>query len=236
LIKGEVDDGTGWRLPAKEIEGHVVKLLAALLKDQARILNLIEKARADNVSTTPEEVQSISQSAESLVKQLSDKRPSRQRNAILVLVERIELHPETIRLSIKTYAFAEDKSNGKSIALEYPLKLKRRGIETRLIIGGKARNEPDSKILKAIAKSRHWHDQLKTGEVKSVNALANRENMHRADIGKLLLLAFLSPKVIRAFLCGDYPPDMTLDRLKRKLPKLPTDWNEQASYLGMPTK
>jgi len=232
LIKGEIDDGTGWRLPAKEIEGHVVKLLAALLNNQARILNLVEKSKADNVSITPKEVQSISQSAECLAKQLSDKRPSRQRAAILELVERVDLYPETIILTIKTDAFSEMNSSN-STSLEYPLQLKRRGIETRLIIGGKARNEPDPNILKAIAKSRQWYAQLKTGDVKSVNALANREGMHRADVGKLLLLAFLSPKVIRAFLNGDHPADLTLDTLKRKLPKLPSDWNEQAAYLGM---
>ena len=233
LIKGEIDDGTGWRLPAKEIETHVVKLLTALLNDQARILNLVEKGRANGGSITSKEVQGISQKAEDLTKQLSDKRPSRQRGVILELVERTELHPETIILSIKTDAF-DEMSKGVTTSLEYPLRLKRRGIETRLIIGGKARNEPDPKILKAIAKSRHWYAQLKTGEVKSVNALASRENVHRADVGKLLLLAFLSPKVIRRFLNGGHPADLTLDALKRKLPKLPSDWNEQAYYLGMP--
>jgi len=193
---------------------------------------LVEKSKADNVSITPKEVQSISQSAECLAKQLSDKRPSRQRAAILELVERVDLYPETIILTIKTDAFSEMNSSN-SASLEYPLQLKSRGIETRLIIGGKARNEPDPNILKAIAKSRQWYAQLKTGDVKSVNALANREGMHRADVGKLLLLAFLSPKVIRAFLNGDHPADLTLDTLKRKLPKLPSDWNEQAAYLGM---
>jgi len=232
LIKGEKDDGTGWRLPAKEIEGHVLKLLTTLLKEQARILNLVEKARGDDASITPKEVQSISQYAERFAKQLSDKRPSRQRNAILELIGGIELHPETIKLSIKTGAFGK-MNNGKVISLEYPLRLKRSGIETRLIIGGKARHEPDPKILKAIAKSKQWYAQLKSGEVKSVNALASRENMHRTDVGKLLLLAFLSPKVIRAFLIGDHPTDLTLDTLKRKLPKLPSDWNGQAVYLGI---
>lgn len=232
LIKGELGDGTGWRLPAKTIEGHVVRILSELLKDQSRVLAILDKVREAPEDTSPDEVNIISQKSEQLLKLISDKRPAKKRAALTTLTDRIEMHTDKICIHIKVDAFAPNQ-RGEPIVTECLLTLKKRGIETRLIIGGRASHEPDAKILGAIAKSRKWYAGLKSGNYKSISDIACREKMHRTDVGKLLPLAFLSPKLIGRFMSGDHPADMTLDTLKRKLSKLPSDWNAQTAYLGL---
>jgi hypothetical protein len=58
----------------------------------------------------------------------------------------------------------------------FPMKLRRRGFEMRLIIGGIGAPAPraDRALLRAIARGYQWSDDLLTGRVESVAVLAER--------------------------------------------------------------
>jgi hypothetical protein len=50
-----------------------------------------------------------------------------------------------------------------------PLKVKRRGVEMRLIInGGDEPRKPDPALLKAFARARGWFEELASGRVRSL--------------------------------------------------------------------
>lgn len=83
-----------------------------------------------------------------------------------------------------------------------------------------------------IAKARKWYDGFKSGTYLSIKDLAEKEDMDRGDVSRILPLAFLAPTIIRDILNGKHPVDLTLDTLQRSIPNLPMNWDEQKTYLG----
>ena len=85
-------------------------------------------------------------------------------------------------------------------------------------------------LLMAIAKARSWIDDLATGRVGSVAVLARREGKVERHIRLLLLLAFLSPRIVSGLLEGTAPAGLTITALARALP---WSWAEQERRLGL---
>ena len=83
-----------------------------------------------------------------------------------------------------------------------------------------------------IAKARRWYDGFKSGTYLSIKDLAEKENVDRGNVSRILPLAFLAPTIFRDVLQGKHPVDMTPDSLQRSTPNLPMGWDEQKTYLG----
>jgi hypothetical protein len=111
--------------------------------------------------------------------------------------------------------------------------MKQRGVETKLIIGGQALGEPDPELIKLIAKGRDWYAGLKSGRYTSQLEIGTMHGLDKADVSRILNLAFLSPTIVSAIIAGDHPPEMTVQSLKVSAGKLPTDWNDQANLFGV---
>jgi len=85
-----------------------------------------------------------------------------QTSAIGVLVDRVELKSDGIRVSIKLPIAGAEKSRAQlpdqvAIARSFPMQLKRRGVELRLIVGDHNRSAAivDLSLLKAVAHPTH---------------------------------------------------------------------------------
>ena len=115
--------------------------------------------------------------------------------------------------------------------IDGPIALKRRGIEAKLVIGGKdtLAAETDAKLIGVIASARGWFTELQTGETASVLELARRHCVDRSHISRTLPLAFLAPDIVRAIIEGRVESDLTLSRIKRL--KLPASWQVQRDLL-----
>jgi site-specific DNA recombinase len=85
-------------------------------------------------------------------------------------------------------------------------------------------------LLTAIAKARHWADELAHGHVGSYAVLARREGKVERHIRLLLPLAFLSPRIVSGLLDGTAPASLTVTALARALP---WSWAEQERRLGL---
>jgi site-specific DNA recombinase len=85
-------------------------------------------------------------------------------------------------------------------------------------------------LLMAIAKARHWIDELANGRVGSFAVLARREGKLERHIRLLLPLTFLSPRIVSGLLDGTAPARLTLTALARALP---LSWAEQERRLGL---
>jgi site-specific DNA recombinase len=85
-------------------------------------------------------------------------------------------------------------------------------------------------LLMAIAKARHWADELANGRVGSFAVLARREGKVERHIRLLLPLAFLSPRIVSGLLDGTAPAGLTITALARALP---WSWAEQERRLGL---
>ena len=63
----------------------------------------------------------------------------------------------------------------------------------------------------------------------NTSSIAEAFNVDRADVGRILPLAFLSPKMLDAILTGTQPVSLTPRHLARN--ELPIGWVDQDSVL-----
>ncbi len=117
--------------------------------------------------------------------------------------------------------------------IHLPLRLKRRGVEARLVVGGDAEpvSKPDTALINLIAKAHRWCNQMTDGSTPSITELAVRENEDRNEISRHLPLAFLAPDIVEKILKAIQPVDLTVEKLRRLGP-LPCRWDEQHALLG----
>lgn len=89
----------------------------------------------------------------------------------------------------------------------------------------------DMRLIKLLSRAHHWFNQLSTGRVRSVKELGEQEKLSASHVSRVILVAFLSPDIVRDILDGKHPPSLTSDKLMRSLP-LPINWSEQKQALG----
>jgi len=112
-----------------------------------------------------------------------------------------------------------------------PIRLQRRGVETKLVIQGpNASYSPDLKLCRLIAQARLLFDQLAAGEEANIRALSKKVGVHENEITRVLPLAFLAPQIIEDILDGRQPTNLTAQRL-RLIGKLPANWEEQVALV-----
>jgi hypothetical protein len=115
----------------------------------------------------------------------------------------------------------------------FPVKMKRRGIEMRMVLDGHCRtNRFDRPLIKAIARARRWSKQLLSKEAPSIRAIARQEQIAPRYVRDLLPLGFLSPRIVEAILEGRQPPDLAVSGLTRRI-DLPLLWSVQERELGL---
>ena len=154
------------------------------------------------------------------------------------------MHPDHIGIAINVQKLScllglpEAGSTGTETAatvsvIHLPLRLKRRGVEAKLVVGGDAEpvSNPDTALIALIAKAHRWCDQMTDGSTASITELAVRENEDRNEISRHLPLAFLAPDIVEKILKGIQPVDLTVEKLRR-LGSLPYRWDEQRAVLG----
>ena len=91
-----------------------------------------------------------------------------QRKVLIDLVKSVSISPTTLILELghavlftQTFISAK-KIAGDIITLTYPLQMKRRSVETKLIAGGVALRPAVPEIISMITKVRYWYEGHKT--------------------------------------------------------------------------
>jgi site-specific DNA recombinase len=91
------------------------------------------------------------------------------------------------------------------------------------------RAEARRKLLSAIAKGRRWLDEMITGKVEGIEAIAVREGVSERSARMGLSLAFLAPDIVQAAVDGTLPRGLGLSRLL----DMPASWVHQRSTIGI---
>jgi hypothetical protein len=158
--------------------------------------------------------------------------------ALKTLVERADLQQEGIRLSLKLPIATSLTSTTSApphllLTRQIPLKVRRRGIEMRLVIGSGSGSAPkiDSAILKATARARRWLNDLVSGRAASIAAIGQREGVGKRYVSRMIRLAFLAPAIIETIVEGRQPPELTAQFLSTS-GDLPLSWRAQEQLLG----
>ena len=227
------DHSGAWRLPAEPIERAVRQALIDLLntRDQMRFLG--------KATGSASETERIHQRRYALIDRLETAAPASLREMFLEFDARIEIGPEAITVSISRDALArsigadlETAHSDTSLSITRPILLRKRGVETKLILGGVEQSNPDPALIQLVADARTWMQYLRNGDYQSIRALARDLGQDHRHVARSLPLAFLAPDVVAAVLQGRQPPDLTVTTLKR-FDALPIRWDEQRTALEM---
>ena len=91
------------------------------------------------------------------------------------------------------------------------------------------RAETRAKLVTAIAKGRHWLDELIAGTVTNVEQIAATENCTVRQINMTISLAFLAPNLVQAAVDGRLPRGVGIANLR----DAPAEWSRQYAKLGL---
>lgn len=107
-----------------------------------------------------------------------------------------------------------------------PFRMRKRGVETKLVIGDKS-PELDDALIRNIAKAHHWLAMIKSG--KTFDEIAASEATSKRRIQQVIEWALLTPDIVRMVVEGRQPVGLTSNWLLRHA--LPVDWNDQRQLI-----
>ena len=232
LVNGSSsDDRKGWRLAAPEIERAVAIAAHHILSDRAGMLEVLERSEVQSP-----DVRATIESTSALCRRLENEADTKA--CMVELIDRIELRDDGVRVTLKIRVPCSRAGVRTSSILGLsrfvPFKMKRRGVETRIIIA--AGNEPprkvDSALLKAVARARVWFDELASGRVYSLAEIARNEGIAKRYVERLSRLAFVTPAIVEAICQGQQPAELNAETLLNRI-DLPLEWPAQRNALGM---
>jgi site-specific DNA recombinase len=226
LVRGsKVEGQRGWRVPGPELERAVAVAARSILDDKAAILEAVPVTGMGDVDIN----QVFALVAEWRERLLAERERS---TALVESVEKVVLTDEGIRLglNIPILSGSPDTTLPKVLHLFrfVPLKVKRRGVEMRLVInGGDEPRKPDPALLKAFARARGWFQELASGRVRSLTEISRREGLAKRYVTRLTKFAFVSPAFAEAIADGKVPITTNLQMLMDARIALPLGWNDQ---------
>jgi site-specific DNA recombinase len=231
LAQGLAPSRVGWRLPARELEDRVAAAVGEMLGDESAVLDAAQKTDSNS-----SQIDRVLHAARTWRNRLQSQ--AEQSSALAALVDRVELKSDGIRVSIEMAIAGAEKSGAElreqvTIARWFPMQLKRRGVELRLIVGDHNRSAAivDLSLLKAVARAHRWFDELSTGKARSLAAIAAREGLAVRYVGRLIRLAFLAPEIVESIVEGRQPTTLTAEALTRRI-ELPLSWCSQRTALN----
>jgi hypothetical protein len=113
------------------------------------------------------------------------------------------------------------------------MQMKRRGVETRLVIPGEAVtiSESDPALLRALSRGYQWFGELASGRAASTRQIAAREGLSHSYVRHVVPLGLLAPKVMEAICVGQQSVTTSAERLKDHA-RLPIEWDAQQRLLA----
>ena len=232
------EQGKRWRIPAVEIENAVLVALGSFLDDHSALSSILSLGRLP-----PAQTASVLKTATAVSRSLSQDHAGQLRSTLQSILSRIEIGDTTLTLTValgrlrealKLPVLSPDEPHTHAIVV--PVRITKRGIEQKLIIGGGVmapvpRDEP---LVKAVARAYSWFEDIRMRRVNDLSELAVREQLTRSYVQAHLPLAFLAPSIMGAILEGRQPADLSLKQLMYRT-DLAVSWTTQRQQLGFET-
>jgi hypothetical protein len=120
-----------------------------------------------------------------------------------------------------------DDRERKPTVLTIPARLKRTGIEMRLVVDdGSEPANVDPVLVRLLLRAHTIRARLLGEPSRTLKEIAAEEGISSSYVTRLLRLAFLAPDIVTAILNGRHPPQLTANRLMDDT-RLPLDWVAQ---------
>lgn len=94
----------------------------------------------------------------------------------------------------------------------------------------RANATPDDTLLKALARAHRWKRMLESGQVRSLNELAEAEKINPSYLTRIYRLTLLAPDIVEAILDGRQPRTLQLADM---MDDMPVEWERQKSRYGI---
>jgi hypothetical protein len=154
------------------------------------------------------------------------------------IIERVELKRDGMQITLNLRALlpTEPGSNSEAnlrMTRLVPMQMKRRGVETRLVILGEATIAPrsDPALLRALARGYLWFGELASGKAMSTRQIAAREGVSDSYVRHLVPLGLLAPAIVESICVGRQAVTLSAERLKAHA-GLPIEWGAQQEILS----
>jgi site-specific DNA recombinase len=207
----------GWRLPAKALEDQVASAVKIHLRNRLPA-DLITAPSTDAISRIGSSLDLFDgpSRANDLTVFLSCIEQATIKRGAIDIVLNPEMLAETIEIS-------EDDLTPEALSFNLPFQFRKRGIETKLVIGNGHAKELDETLIRNIAKAHQFYEAIKQGQ--TFEEIAASENLSKRRILQVIDLAFLAPDIVKSIVLGDHPVGLTAKRLGQH--PLPSNWQAQ---------
>jgi hypothetical protein len=156
---------------------------------------------------------------------------SEARAALGELIKQVQLTQTGLRVTVNLPVVSVGAGPSDDISLSHfvPMKMRRRGVELRLILDGRAdeQRQLDPVLLKALARARAWFEEVASGRVSSLAEIARREGLRKRYVARLTKLALIAPSIAEAIVEGRTPIGVNLQMLMDGRVLLAPCWSEQ---------
>ncbi len=236
LVEGRRNGADGWRLPAHQLDSVVEHRLTQLLNDHAQLSEWIQEW------VEPEAMRGLPARAQEVAAVWQDADRQAKRVLLKQLVRSVILRPGSLTINLDRRALAQhltgqsvstDKTPESAIiAMTCSIGMRRRGVETRLLLTDGSVPAPviDPSLVDLMRRAHRYLAQITDGSQRSLKDVATMNGTDASEVSRLLPLAFLAPRMVEKILNGTQPTEMTAVKLSRA--ELPHLWAEQASMPG----
>ena len=231
LVRGadKTRDG-GWRISAEEIEHAAVAAARQMLSDRGALASTL-KACGLSAAQLKQALGVVDRRIK-LVDEIAAMDVSG------TLINRVELNDDGIQITLDLRALlpielVSDRGGSLRMTRVVHMQMKRRGVETRLVIPGEAvavgRSDPP--LLRALSRGFHWFGELASGRAASTRQIAAREGLSHSYVRHVVPLGLLAPRVMEAICAGQQSVTISAERLKNHA-RLPIEWDAQERLLA----
>lgn len=236
LVEERRNGADGWRLPAHQLDSVVERRLTQLLNDHAQLSEWIQQW------VEPEAMAGLAARAQEVVGTWQSADRQAKRALLKQLVRSIILRTGSLtidldRRTLVQHLFGQttprdEIPESSIITMTCPIGMRRRGVETRLVLTDGSLPEPviDPSLVDLIRRAHRYLAQITDGSERTLKDVAVMYGTDASEISRLLPLAFLAPRIGEKILNGTQPIELTTLKLSRA--ELPHLWAEQASMLG----
>jgi site-specific DNA recombinase len=131
------------------------------------------------------------------------------------------------RLVLTKVGNSDDDCLNREFKIEWSMKARDAVSEVKNHQGSES--EPNEGLVQSVVRAHAWMHSLRDGSYKSIESLAEANQLHPKVVRQALRLAFLSPAVTSAILEGSQPTALSLSQIPKLLP-LP--WTEHQRMLA----
>ena len=154
------------------------------------------------------------------------------------IIERVDLKRDGMQITLNLGAILgpdEFPHGGADLRMTrlVPMQLRRRGVETRMVIPGEAiaASRTDPALLRALVRGYQWFGELASGRAASTKQIADREGLSDSYVRHVVPLGLLAPAIVESICVGRQSVVLSAERLKDHA-TFPIEWDAQQKLLS----